>query len=54
MVFIKDIIEPKDYILDEFKPFKSYKYKVTANCAYRKRTLNERQPEAIKKNIRMA
>ena len=28
--FIKDINEPVDYILDEFKPFKSYKYKVTA------------------------
>ena len=35
--FIKDINEPADYILDEFKPFKSYKYKVTANCLYKKR-----------------
>ena len=30
--FIKDINEPVDYLLDEFKPFKLYKYKVTANC----------------------
>ena len=32
--FIKDIIEPVDYILYKFKPFKSYKYKVTVNCLY--------------------
>ena len=36
--FIKDINEPIDYILDEFKPFQSYKFKVIANCVYRKRT----------------
>ena len=30
--FINDINEPIDYILDGFQPFKSYKYKVTANC----------------------
>ena len=30
--FIDDINEPIDYILDGFKPFKSCKYKVTANC----------------------
>ena len=35
--FIKDINEPVDYMLDEFKLFKSYRYKVTANCLYRKR-----------------
>ena len=39
--FIKDINEPVDYILDEFKPFKSYKYKVTANCLYKKRDSEE-------------
>ena len=38
---IKDINEPVDYILDEFKPFKSYKYKVTANCLYKKRDSEE-------------
>ena len=36
--FIKDVNEPIDCILDGFKPFKSYKYKVTANCVYGKRT----------------
>ena len=35
--YINDINEPIDYILDGFKPFKSYKYKVTANCLYKKR-----------------
>ena len=40
--FIKDINEPVDYILDEFKPFKSYKYKVTANCLYKKRDSEEK------------
>ena len=35
--YINDIIEPIDYILDGFKPFKSYEYKVTANCLYKKR-----------------
>ena len=39
--FIKDINEPVDYILDEFKPFKSYKYKDTANCLYKKRDSEE-------------
>ena len=39
--FIKDINEPVDYILDEIKPFKSYKYKVTANCLYKKRDSEE-------------
>ena len=49
--FIKDIIEPIDYILDEFKSFKSYKYKVTATCLYRKRTPdgNEGVPKTTKK-----
>ena len=35
--YINDINEPIDNILDGFKPFKSYKYKVTANCLYKKR-----------------
>ena len=35
--YINHINEPIDYILDGFKPFKSYKYKVTANCLYKKR-----------------
>ena len=35
--FIKDFNEKVDYIIDKFKPFKSYKYKVTANCLYKKR-----------------
>ena len=35
--YINDINEPIDYILVGFKPFKSYKYKVTANCLYKKR-----------------
>ena len=34
--YINDIKEPIDYILDWFKPFKSYKYKVTANCLYKR------------------
>ena len=50
--FIKDFNEPIDYILDRYKPFKSYKYKVTANCAYRKRTLNDGQLKSIKINFR--
>ena len=45
--FIKDIIEPLDYILDEFKPFKSYKYKVNANCLYRKRNSEEEKTTNI-------
>ena len=35
--YINDINEPIDYILAGFKSFKSYKYKVTANCLYKKR-----------------
>ena len=34
--YINDINEPIDYILDGFKPFKSYKYKVRTNCLYKK------------------
>ena len=45
--FIKDINEPVDYILDEFKPFKSYKYKVTANCLYKKRDSEEEKTTNI-------
>ena len=47
--FIKDVNEPIHYILDEFKPFKSYKYKVTANCVYRERTPDddEEGPQAL-------
>ena len=45
--FIMDIIEPVDYILDEFKPFKSYKYKVTANCLYKKRDSEEQKTTNI-------
>ena len=33
----KNIIEPLEYILDDFKPFKSHKYKVTIYCLCRKR-----------------
>ena len=59
--FIKDINEPVDYILDKFKPFKSYKYKVTANCFYRKRdseeetttNINFRNDEYIDKGHRL-
>ena len=35
--YINDINESIDYILDGFKRFKSYKYKVTANCLYKNR-----------------
>ena len=35
--YINDINEPIDYILGGFKPFKSYKCKVTAYCLYKKR-----------------
>ena len=45
--FIKEINEPVDYILDECKPFKSYKYKVTANCIYKKRDLEEEKTTNI-------
>ena len=41
--FIKSKNEPIDYILDEFKPFKSYKYKVAANCLYRKRNKDDEE-----------
>ena len=34
---IENINELEDYILDEFKPFKSNKYKVTVNFLYKKR-----------------
>ena len=46
--FIKDINEPVDYILDEFKQFKSYKYKVTVNCLYEKRDSEEEKTNNIK------
>ena len=45
--FIYDNNEPVDYILDEFKPFKSYKYKVTANCLYKKRDSEEEKTTNI-------
>ena len=45
--FIKDINEPVDYILDEFKPFKSYTYKVTANCLYKRRDSEEEKTTNI-------
>ena len=45
--FINDINEPVDCILDEFKPFKSYKYKVTANCLYKKRDSEEEKTTNI-------
>ena len=52
--FIKDVNEPIGYILDEFKPFKSYKYRVTANCVYKKRTPDggEGASKTIKINLR--
>ena len=52
--FIKVINEPIGYTLDGFKPFKSYKYKVTANCVYRKRTPDgeEGVPKTTKINFR--
>ena len=59
--FIKDINEPVDYISDEFKPFKSYKYKVTVNCLYKKRdseiekttNINFRADEYMNKDHRL-
>ena len=45
--FIKDNNEPLNYILDESKPFKSYKYKVTANCLYKKRDSEEEKTTNI-------
>ena len=41
--FFKDINEPVDYILDEFKPFESYKYKDTANCLYKMRETQKKK-----------
>ena len=54
IVFIKDVKEPIDYILDDFKPFKSHKNKVTANCIYRKRTPDgeEGVPKTTKINFK--
>ena len=46
--FIKDINEPVDYILDQFKPFKSYKYKVTANFLYKNRDPEQEKTTNIK------
>ena len=43
-----NLYDPKDYILDEFRPFKSYKYKVTANCLYRKRNKDDEEEKTIK------
>ena len=37
---IQNINESVDYLLDEFIPFKSYKYKVTVNCFHKKRKLD--------------
>ena len=45
--YINDINEPTDYIVDGFKPFKSYKYKVTANCLYKKRGEEETKTTLI-------
>ena len=45
--YINDINEPIDYILDGFKPFKSYKYKVTANCIYKRRGEEETKTTLI-------
>ena len=48
--FIKDMNEPVTYILDEFKPFKLYKHKVTANCLYKKRDSEQEKTTNI--NVR--
>ena len=45
--YINDINEPIDYKLDGFKPFKSHKYKVTANCLYKKRGEEETKTTLI-------
>ena len=45
--YINDFNEPIDYILDGFKPFKSYKYKVNANCLYKKRDSEEEKTTNI-------
>ena len=37
----KNIFEPVDYILDELKPFRSYKNKITVNCLYKKKQSQE-------------
>ena len=58
--YINDINEPIDYILDRFTPFKSYKYKVTTNCLYKKRgeeetkstLINLRTDEYMTKDLR--
>ena len=46
--YINDINEPIDYILDGFKPFKSYKNKITAHCLYKKRGDEEAESTLIK------
>ena len=46
-IYINDISEPIEYILDGFKPFKSYKNKVTANCFYKKRGEEEAKTTLI-------
>ena len=48
--YIKNNNEPTDYILDGFKPFKLYKYKITANCLYKKR--GEEETKTILINFR--
>ena len=45
--YINDINEPIEYILDGFKPLKSHKYKVAANCLYKKRGEDETQTTPI-------
>ena len=45
--YINDINEPIDYILDGLKPLKSNKYKVTANCLYKKRGEEEAKTTLI-------
>ena len=39
--FFENFNQPLDWILDELKPFKSYKYKVTVNCLYKERKSEE-------------
>ena len=45
--YINDIKGPIDYILDGFKPFKSYIHKITANCLYKKRGAEETKTTPI-------
>ena len=45
--YINDDNEPIDYILDGFKPFKSFKFKVTANSLYKKRGEEEAKTTLI-------